>query len=115
MSLPQPDMFGLTQPVGMRDLSIQDRFNEFHRLNPHVYDAIRDLAMLMVRRGRKKIGIKMLIEILRWNYFMQTDDPTCEFKISNDYTSRYARLLMKQEPKLDGLFQINQLRETLAE
>ena len=109
MNRPQTDMFGFTYPVGMRDLSIQDRFNEFHRLNPHVYDAFLDLAMQMKKRGKEKIGIGMLTEVLRWNYLMRTEDPNSQFKISNDYRSRYARLLMKQEPKLDGLFQINKL------
>jgi hypothetical protein len=33
-----------------------------------------------------------------------------DFKLNNDFTSRYARLLMQSEPELDGFFEVRELR-----
>jgi hypothetical protein len=90
--------------------TIQEKFELFHKLNPHVYGAFRDLALQLANRGRSRIGVGMLTEILRWNYMMHTEDPNSDFKISNNYRSRYARLLMRQEPELDGIFCVKELR-----
>ena len=80
-----------------------DRFNAFHKANPHVYVALRHLGLMMKRRGHKRIGIAMLFEQLRWAYYLQTTD-TDGFKLNNNYRAYYARLLMKQEPELTGFF-----------
>ena len=90
--------------------SIQEKFEVFHALNPFVYQNLVKLARKLHERGRTQVGMKMLFEMLRWNYMMNTDDPNSEFKLSNSYTSRYSRLIMKQELDLDGLFSVKQLR-----
>ncbi len=41
---------------------------------------------------------------------MQTDDPTSEFRLNNDYRALYARQLMDNEPELDGFFETRTLR-----
>jgi len=41
--------------------------------------------------------------VLRWERAMKTTDQT-EWKLNNNYTSRYARLIMEQEPDLEGFF-----------
>ena len=50
----------------------------------------------------------MLFEVLRWNQFVETDDP--DFKLNNIYTSRYARLIMEAEHGLAGIFDTRDLR-----
>jgi hypothetical protein len=80
-----------------------DRFTEFHRANPHVYRVLVDLARDWVTRtGRHNVGIKSLYEVARWQIAMQTSD--ADFKLNNDYTAYYARLIMLQEHDLQGLF-----------
>jgi len=91
-------------PVSPRGLTIEEQFREFHRRNPHVYHRLRELAFQMKGRGHRRIGMKMLFEVLRWQHAMSTSDPASEFKLNNSYTAYYARLLMQQEPALDGLF-----------
>lgn len=90
--------------------TIGEAFDEFHRLNPWVYDAMCTLARRMLRIGRSRIGIGMLTEVLRWHYFAATTDPNSEFRINNNYRSRYARLIMDNEPDLAGMFELRELR-----
>ena len=41
--------------------------------------------------------------------FEVASKPT-EFKLNNDFTSRYARLIMQQEPDLEDFFEVRVLR-----
>jgi hypothetical protein len=45
----------------------------------------------------------MLYEVLRWNYYMSVDSVE-EYKLSNDFRACYARLIMEQDPDLNGIF-----------
>jgi hypothetical protein len=64
----------------------------------------------LVNRGRGKIGIKMLFEVLRWNYYMTTSDPNSDFKINNNYAPYYARLILERHPEWDGIFELRSIR-----
>lgn len=89
--------------------SIEARFAAFHDANPWVYKALRRLALDMVSKGHRRVGIKMLVEVVRWQYARATlsDDG---LKINNDFTSRYARLLADREPELAEAFETRRLR-----
>ena len=84
------------------------RFREFHRDNPNVYRELMQLVHEALRRGRKKIGIKMLWEVVRWNRFLRTNDE--KYKLNNNHHSRYARLIMQKEPGLAGIFDTRELK-----
>lgn len=92
----------------MRNKTIDERFEEFHRENPHVYRELVYLARYWKSRGFKKLGIGMLFEVLRWRRAFQTGES--EYKLPNDFRSRYARLIMQQEPDLEGIFETRSLR-----
>lgn len=96
-------------PSIARSKSIEEAFNQFHALNPYVYANLVALAMQMHARGRKRIGMKMLFELLRWNHMLHTQDNQSEYKLCNNYTSRYARLIMENETALDGIFATRKL------
>jgi hypothetical protein len=85
---------------------LASRFERFHTNNPHVYRNLVKLArQFREKRPEATLGIKMLFEVLRWNYYM-TIDTTEEYKLCNDFTAAYSRLIMKQEPDLAGIFKI---------
>ena len=84
------------------------RFREFHRDNPEVYEELMVLVRQALARGRKKIGIKMLWEVVRWNRFLRTTDE--KYKLNNNYHSRYARLIMNNELGLAGIFETRELK-----
>lgn len=89
---------------------IADRFREFHDANPEVYDELVALARRAADRGHRRMGIDMLFNIVRWNRLMSTvDTDRTGFKLNNDFRSHYARLIMSQEPDLEGLFETRAL------
>ena len=93
-----------------RNLTIAEQFAAFHRANPWVYEALVKLARDLVGRGRQRVGIGMLFEVLRWHYQRNTADPAADFKLNNNYRSRYARLIMAAEPDLRRAFETRRLR-----
>lgn len=95
-------------------LSIEDAFIEFHANNPHVYRNLRFLALQAVRAGRKKLGVKFLFERLRWEYFLNTKREEGEFALNNNFTSRYARMLMVNNPELESVFETRAMKGALV-
>lgn len=105
---PEQSAFAFVLPED-NTLTIQDQFLAFHRLNPWVYRELVSLARQMKARGRQEIGIGMLWEVLRWNYYQQTAGDS-EWKLNNNFRSRYARLIMASEPDLFDIFETRILR-----
>lgn len=91
-------------------LTHAEKFEEFHKANPEVFQMLEVLASSLIARGRKKIGIGFLCEVLRWNYYMETSDPNSEFKLNNNYRPYYARLLIERHPSWADAFEIRNLR-----
>ncbi len=91
-------------------MTIDTRFEEFHRANPKVYDDLVSMCRAFRLKGHKgKLGIGMLFEVLRWQRYLD-NSYTDEFKLNNDYRSRYARKIMDENPELMGIFNIRDLR-----
>lgn len=96
--------------VDVQIASLEQKFWTFHRANPHVYAILIDLAAQWIEvHGRNHLAIKMLFERARWEIAMETRDAT-GFKLNNNYTAFYARLMMEQEPSLAGAFSLRQQR-----
>ena len=86
-------------------------FKQFHFEHPEVYTQLVKLARTWQDNGSAKLGIATLFEVLRWNSHLNPDK-TGGYKLNNNYRALYARLIMEQEPDLEGLFEI---RERTAE
>jgi hypothetical protein len=86
--------------------SLESQFHIFHALNPHVYDLLVTLARQWIQRTNSKLGMKALFERARWETNIQTSDK--EYTLNNNYTPFYARLIMLQEPDLNGLFNLRE-------
>lgn len=93
----------------MKSTQIEEKFQEFHKNNPDIYDILTRLARQARRAGKRKMGVKMLWEVMRWELMIQSTD-VAGFKLNNNYPSRYARLIMKQESDLTTFFEIRKLR-----
>jgi len=107
----EPTLFPL-EPIVVPDArggTIQERFDAFDRANPWIYNALVELSRELLGSGKDRIGMKMLFEVLRWEYLKRTTDEASDFKLSNSYTSRYARRIMAQEHELDGIFETRPL------
>ena len=89
-------------------INIQEQFEEFHAKNPHIYVKIVEYARRAKAKGYEKIGIALISEIIRYTEHVPGQPDT--FSFSNDFRSRYARLIMAQEPDLAGFFKVSELK-----
>jgi hypothetical protein len=87
---------------------IVDDFWRFHERNPEVMKRLYVLSRRAYDRGARRIGIKQLFEVLRWERGLATADWS-GFDLNNSYTAYYARVLMAWWPELDGLFEVRRL------
>jgi hypothetical protein len=95
--------------MDLTDQSIQTRFEAFHANHPEVYRAIVKLAFDLKTRGFRRYGLKSLFERVRWHFQIDLDLGE-EWKLNNNYTSRYARKLMAEFPELEGFFEVRELK-----
>lgn len=91
-------------------VSIQERFEAFHQLNPWILRHLEALTADCVERGLKRIGIGMLFEVLRWQYGRATHGEP--WKLNNDFRSRYVRLLLELHPEWSSLFETRKIHTT---
>lgn len=91
-------------------MSIEVQFLAFHAMNPWVYERLVAMTYDLKNRGHQRIGMAMLFEVLRWQAAMSTMSAD-DFKLNNNYRSRYARKIMADHPDLDGIYETRTLRE----
>lgn len=91
--------------------SIADRFEAFHRANPHVFDAIVRVSRNLRDAGARRGGMKMVFERLRWLYALKTGGDA--YKLNNDFTALYARKVMDERNDLEGFFRLR-VRKAVA-
>lgn len=91
------------------DATVQTRFETFHLRHPEVLTQLLAMARDLERRGHRRIGMKMLFEVLRWQH-MTDRDAAEEFRLNNSYASRYVRLLCEVDPGLGARFEQRELR-----
>lgn len=89
-------------------LTIADRFETFHADNPWVFQALEALTQGWLAKGHRRVGVKQMFEVIRWQYGMTTGDQG--FRCNNDFTSRYARLLIDRHPEWADAIETRRLR-----
>lgn len=94
-------------------MQIKLAFRQFHHDNPHVYRRLVQLARQLKNYGHDTYGMKGLFEVLRWQHAIKTKGS--EFKLNNNYTSMYARLIMQKEDDLNGFFRIRKFSPQVIE
>jgi hypothetical protein len=83
-------------------------FIAFHEANPQVLRTLRELALTAKNHGARKLGMKQLWEVCRWQ--MQLDLPDSKPKLNNNHTAYYSRLLEATTPELEGMFEMRAIR-----
>jgi hypothetical protein len=102
--IPDPVDLGLTE-YQVRENTIRAENDSawiFHANNPTIIFELRRLALQLKKAGHQKYSIKGLFEVLRFNAAIQTTGK--KYKLNNNLTPFYARLLMETEPRLKGFF-----------
>lgn len=91
--------------------TIEARFVAFHAEHPEVLAKLRELALGLVRRGHRHLGIGVLWETLRYQTLLgYRPDEAEPYRLNDHYRSRYARLLMETTPELEGVFETRELK-----
>lgn len=108
----------MTQPSFFDDdrdddeLTPRERFERFHARHPEVYRELKELCITWRSRGRHRWSIDAAMHVLRFQRRMAgLPDESEAYKLNNNYTSRYARLLVERNPELDGLFEMRRMRD----
>jgi hypothetical protein len=86
---------------------LERQFLEFHAEHPEVYVELVALADELIDRGYRRFGIKMLYEVCRWRS-MRRAKPGEAFKLNNNHTAFYARMIMDREPRLRDIFNLRE-------
>ena len=86
---------------------IDKAFIKFHQNNPHIYQEILKYADQLWQGGQRRFGMKAIFERIRWDYAITTN--SIPFKLNNNYTSRYAKIIERDHPKVRGFFRVREL------
>lgn len=90
-------------------LTIQEKFENFHAKKPEVYDYLVKTARLLKSRGHTKYGIGSIYERTRWHFEVDMDAGE-EYKLNNNYRSRYVRKIIAEHKDLEKFFELRQLK-----
>ena len=80
----------------------QNKFNEWHKNNPEIWECFERFSFEAIKSGRKKISHWLIINRIRWELFIVTTGK--DFKISNNFIAFYARLWQNTHPIHKSLF-----------
>jgi L-rhamnose mutarotase len=88
----------------------EEQFEAYHHRHPEVYEEFVRIARMVKAHGFKTYSAYACRERVRWHFQFERDAAD-DFKISNNLTPHYARLIMEQEPDLAGFFEIKRLKD----
>lgn len=90
------------------DENLDQKFYEFHRQNPIVYVYFKKFAVEAMQAGLTKYGAKAIFERIRWQ--IRIEMKGADFKINNNYVSRYVRKLICECPEFIRFFETRVLK-----
>ena len=109
---PVPPLFAVVDdgaPKGTdARLSIDERFRLFDRAHPEVFRLFRQYAEFIRGKGHDRYSADAILHRIRWHFAIDKGDR--DFAINNNFSSRYARLLMEVDPAFVGFFEVRELR-----
>lgn len=90
--------------------TVKDQFDAFDKANPRIYSRFKDKALDAVKRGKTKISSKMIINVIRWDEYLDTDSDD-GFKINDKFTPYYSRKFIEEFPEHSELFNFRTIRK----
>ena len=96
----------------------QSRFEkwlEFHRDNPAVWEQFQRFARLVRATGKQRFGARALWERMRWYFAFEVQSGT-DYQLNDHHVPYYARLLMLRFPQeFAGFFETRSARFDIDE
>jgi hypothetical protein len=90
--------------------AISDCFQSFHQDNPTVYRDLVAICRSLKAQGFTHYSADAVYHVLRYQRDINLPVGDDGFKLNNNYTSRYARMIMANEPDLAGFFHLRNLK-----
>lgn len=84
-------------------------FIEYHKTNPHLYEAFKEIALKTKAMGFANYGANGIFEIIRWKTAEKGDGL---FKINNNFAPLFARLFDNEFPEHKGFFRMRRSKFT---
>lgn len=108
---PAPDRSSLHVKANPQP-TIRARFLAFDAANPFVYTLLCRFARMVKSKGIQHYSMQALMEQVRWHVTFEKSAyvPSGAFKLNNDFCAHYSRLVMANEPDLDGMFALRILK-----
>ena len=82
--------------------NLREKFEEYHKRNPEVYELFRKYTIRAIQSGYKHFGSQMIIEKIRWHSGVVKGDH--DFKINNDFAAFYSRMFVLEYPSYADYF-----------
>ncbi len=86
-------------------------FRKFHDANPDVYQRLERAALSWWATCPRRVGVKRLAENLRYSPIDVDTRANPQFKINNNHTALYARLLIHRHPELESVIEVRIRKE----
>ena len=93
----------------MRDLVAE--FEKFDAENPKLWLLFCRFCDQAIAVGRRKLGVSLIIERIRWEVFITTTSDD-DFKINNNHRAYYARKWLAAHPEYPGFFETRKVRNS---
>ena len=90
--------------------TIQERFEQFHRENPHVLQLLVNYTIQVKNRGFNHYSMRAIFERARWHVKIDSHKNRAKFKLNDNYISRYVRLIEEKHPHLKDFYFKRRLR-----
>lgn len=97
----------MTAAAQVEDDSLQAQFERFDEENPQVYEVLQRLAAKWLAE-HSQVGVGMLWEVMRWQLGVESNAE--DYRLNNNYRSRYARKLLDEHPEWTGRIKTRELR-----
>lgn len=89
-------------------MGTKEKWWQWHKANPHVYELFKRFTMQAIDRGHRNLSAWLIVNRVRWETSIETKGD--DFKINNDYIAFYARLFMHDFPQYKGFFRVRSLK-----
>lgn len=86
-------------------------FLEYHEQNPTVYEQFKKFAYEVKGSGRDHFGSKAIMERVRFESIVRG---VGDFKVNNNFSSCYARLLAFDDPSFNDFFEFRHSAKVAA-
>lgn len=91
------------------NLTLTERFEKFHKQNPHIYELFCKYSCEAIKSGKKRMSHWLVANRIRWDAEVVTNTDE-QYKISNDFIALYARKFMEEHPQHNGFFKTKEMK-----